>query len=172
MEQEVFPGRFTAETGRESVTVFLIGMRANRWWKLGTVLRVASAMPPMLRYLATRPEAGMLDFHQWLGRTTLLVSYWESPEHLMRFAADREAPHLEPWRRFMTSVAGTGDVGVWHETYQVPAAGIETVYSGMPRFGLARATGHVPVGPGTATARQRLRASGDRAAGNRAGTEA
>ena len=163
MAQEVFPGRFTAEPGRESVTVFLIGMRANRWWKLGTVMRVASGMPRMLGYLATRPEAGMLGFHQWFGRTTLLVSYWESPEHLMRFAADREAPHLEPWRRFMKAVAGTGDVGVWHETYQVPAAGIETIYSGMPRFGLARATGHTPVGPGTATARQRLRAAAERA---------
>ncbi len=30
MAQEIFPGRFTADTGRESVTVFLIGMRANR----------------------------------------------------------------------------------------------------------------------------------------------
>ena len=102
----------------------------------------------------------MLGFHQWLGRTTVLVSYWESPEHLMRFASDREAPHLEPWRKFMKAVAGKGDVGVWHETYQVPASGIETVYNGMPRFGLARATGHTPVGPGTATARQRLRAAG------------
>lgn len=30
MAQEVFPGRFTADIGRETVTVFLIGMRANR----------------------------------------------------------------------------------------------------------------------------------------------
>jgi hypothetical protein len=50
MPQEVFPGRFTADPGRESVTVFLIGMRANRWWKFGTIARVAAAMPRMLRH--------------------------------------------------------------------------------------------------------------------------
>ena len=156
MAQVVHPGRYTADPGRDSVTVFLIGMRANRWWKIGKVLQVASAMPRMLQHLAANPEAGMLGFDQWLGRTTMLVSYWESPEHLRRFAADRDAPHLEPWRRFMKELSGTGDVGIWHETYQVPAAGIETVYSGMPLFGLAKATTQVPIGPGTHTARQRI----------------
>ncbi|ASN50910.1 DUF4188 domain-containing protein [Sinomonas sp. R1AF57] len=157
MAQEVFPGRYTAATDGD-ITVFLIGMRANRWWKLGPVLRVASAMPRMLGHLERAPDAGMLAWHQWLGRTTLLVSYWKSPEHLHRFAADRDAPHLKPWRDFMRTVAGTGDIGVWHETYQVPASGIEVVYNGMPAFGLARATRHVPVTAGLNTARQRLRA--------------
>ncbi|TLM84730.1 DUF4188 domain-containing protein [Pseudarthrobacter sp. NamE5] len=156
MNQEIFPGRYTADPGRESVTVFLIGMRANRWWKVGKVLQVASAMPRMLRHLAVHPDSGMLGCEQWFGRTTMIVSYWESPEHLRRFAADRDAPHLEPWRRFMKGISGTGDVGIWHETYQVPAAGIETVYSGMPLFGLAKATAQVPIGAGTNTAKQRM----------------
>ncbi|GHG42874.1 transcriptional regulator [Sinomonas cellulolyticus] len=158
MAQDVFPGRYTATPG-ESATVFLIGMRANRWWKIPTVVRVGSAMGRMLAYLSRTPEAGMLGYHQWAGRTTILVSYWKSPEHLQRFAADRDAPHLAPWRDFMRTLAGSGEVGVWHETYQVPASGIEAVYSGMPRFGLARAVGHVPVTAGLTTARQRLRAS-------------
>ncbi|MDQ4502949.1 DUF4188 domain-containing protein [Sinomonas sp. ASV322] len=154
MALEVFPGRFTAQP-EGGVTVFLIGMRANRWWKLGSVMRVAAAMPRMLRYLAANPESGMLGFHQWLGRTTILVSYWRSPEDLMRFAADRDAPHLAPWRDFMKTVSGTGDIGVWHETYSVPASGMEAVYNGMPAFGLAKATAHVPVKGGLNTARQR-----------------
>jgi hypothetical protein len=131
---------------------------------VGKVAQVAAAMPRILRHLATDPSAGMLGFEQWFGRTTMLVSYWESPEHLRKFAADREAPHLEPWRRFMKELSGTGDVGIWHETYQVPAAGIETVYSGMPLFGLAKATAQVPIGRGTNTAKQRMghsRARGD-----------
>ncbi len=98
----------------------------------------------------------MLGYEQWFGRTTLLLSYWTSPEHLRAFAADREAPHLEPWRRFMKEGAGSGDVGVWHETCLVPAPGIETIYNGMPRVGLAKATAHVPVGAGTNTAGQRM----------------
>ncbi|WP_426997902.1 DUF4188 domain-containing protein [Pseudarthrobacter sp. N5] len=156
MAQEIFSGRFTADLERESVTVFLIGMRANRWWKLGTVARVAAAMPRMLRHLANNPASGMLGCEQWFGRTTVLLSYWESPEHLRKFAADSESPHLEPWRRFMKELAGRGDIGVWHETYQVPAAGVEVVYNGMPLFGLAKATTHVPIGTGSNTAKQRM----------------
>jgi hypothetical protein len=56
----------------------------------------------------------------------------------------------------MKEIAGSGDVGVWHETYQVPASGIEVVYNGMPLFGLAKATTQVPIGPGTNTAKQRM----------------
>lgn len=156
MDQHVFAGRYTANIHEESVTVFLIGMRANRWWRMGRVFRIASRMPPMLRHLATHPDAGLLSFQQWLGRTTILVSYWRSPEHLQRFAADRDAPHLEPWREFQRQFSGSGDVGIWHETYQVPAADVETIYTDMPLFGLAKATSHELIGAGKNTARQRL----------------
>jgi hypothetical protein len=156
MGAEVFPGRYTAAIDGEGVTVFLIGMRANRWWRLGRVITIAKRMSPMLRHLGEHPEAGLLGFEQWLGRTTILVSYWRSPEHLQRFAADRDAPHLEPWRQFQRTFLGSGDVGIWHETYQVPAGDLETVYGDMPLFGLAKATAHVPVGAGKNTARQRL----------------
>ena len=156
MAQQVFPGRFTASPKTDTVTVFLIGMRANRWWKVAKIFRIVAAMPRMLNHLAKNPDAGMLGFQQWLGRTTILLSYWESPEHLQRFAADRGAPHLAPWRAFMKETAGTGDIGIWHETYQVAAKDQETVYTDMPAFGLAAATRRVAVGHGTGTARQRL----------------
>jgi hypothetical protein len=156
MSQQVFPGRFTAAPGREDITVFLIGMRANRWWRIGRVWRTASKMAPMLIHLSQHPEAGLLGAHNWFGRTTLLLSYWESPEHLQRFAADRDAPHLAAWREFMRTALGSGDVGIWHETYQVPVADLETVYVDMPAFGLAAATTREPVGAGRNTAKQRL----------------
>ncbi|WP_353115262.1 DUF4188 domain-containing protein [Microbacterium sp.] len=156
MTADVFPGRYTASVERRDVTVFLIGMRANRWWQLARVWRTARRMPPMLRHLAQHPEAGMLGSHSWFGRTTLLLSYWESPEHLQRFAADRDAPHLAAWREFMRTAQGSGSVGVWHETYQVPASELEAVYVDMPAFGLAAATSHAPVTAGRNTARQRL----------------
>ena len=156
MSEKVYPGRYTATMGRPDITVFLIGMRANRWWQIARVARVANRMAPMLRHLAEHPEAGMLGAHSWFGRTTLLLSYWESPEHLQRFAADRDAPHLQAWRDFQRTMSGSGSVGVWHETYQVPAADQEAVYSDMPLFGLARATAHAPIGAGWNTARQRL----------------
>lgn len=150
----IHPHRHTHEPLREPVTVFLIGMRANRFRAAGRVLWTARQMPPMLRHLEQHPESGLLAYRMWFGRTTLLLSYWRSPEHLQRFAADPDAPHLQPWRDF--SRMPSTDVGIWHETYQVQPGNAEGVYVNMPVFGLAEAIGHEPVGPGSRTARQRM----------------
>lgn len=156
MAAEVFPGRFTVPAEVGEVTVFLIGMRINKPWQLRRWFKVAGAMPAMLRHLAAHPDAGMLGFHSWFGRTTVLVSYWKSPAHLRSFAADPQAPHAAAWRAFMKEIGGSGDVGIWHETYQVAAQNRECIYANMPLFGLAAATRHVPVSAGTHTARQRM----------------
>jgi hypothetical protein len=118
----------------------------------------------MLRYLEQNPEAGLLAHRVWFGRTTILVSYWRSPEHLQQFAANPDAPHLQPWRDFTRVVGNDGAVGIWHETYQVQPGNAEGVYVNMPVFGLAEALGHEPVGAGSRTARQRLERGADPAA--------
>ncbi len=41
---------------------------------------------------------------------------------------------------------GRGKVGLWHETFVVPAGSYESVYVNMPPFGLGEARGTVPVG--------------------------
>lgn len=153
----VFPGRYTASSDAD-VTVFLIGMRLNKPWQINRWWPVFVAMPRMIRHLATTPEAGMLGFDMWVGRTTLMLSYWRSPEHLQRFAADTEAPHLAPWRRYMKEIASSGDVGIYHETYGTHPGEREMVYANMPAFGLAKATEHVKVGAGLNTAKQRIAA--------------
>jgi len=161
MEQEmsaVFAGRYTA-AGQDDVTVFLIGMRLNRPWRVDRWWPVLVAMPRMIRHLASTPDAGMLGFHSWVGRTTIMLSYWRSPEHLQRFAADADAPHLAPWRRYMKVIGSSGDVGVWHETYVSHAGEREMVYANMPAFGMAVATEHVKIGPGLNTAKQRISAA-------------
>lgn len=152
---QIFPGRYTA-THDGPVTVFLIGMRLNQplradlWWP------VFSAMPRMLAHLAKDHSAGMLGFQNWFLPSPVVLSYWRSPEHLQRFAANPDAPHLRPWRAFNKAVGNSGAVGIWHETYQVSPGQREVVYVNMPEFGLAKAGDHVPVGPGMATARQRM----------------
>ncbi len=123
------------------VVVFLIGMRVNRWWKPWQWLRTALAMPRMLAELAAHPELGMLSSEAWFGRTTLLVSYWKSMDHLLAYAKQRNAEHLPAWRAFNQHVGMNGDVGIWHETYRVPAGSFETVYLNMPAFGLGKASG-------------------------------
>ncbi|MFJ7625695.1 monooxygenase family protein [Streptomyces sp. NPDC097595] len=37
-------------------------------------------------------------------------------------------------------------VGLWHETYIVPEGGYESIYADMPAYGLAAATGSLPIG--------------------------
>lgn len=153
---EVYGGRYTAEPAEPGLAVFLIGMRFNSLWRIDKWLPVVTAMPRMLRFLATRPESGLLGFHSWFGRTTVLVSYWRSEHDLLAFAADPNAPHAPAWRTFYERVGKDAAVGIWHETYLVGPGRAEAVYGNMPRFGLAAATGHVPVDAATRTARRRL----------------
>lgn len=149
-------GRHTHAPLTEPVTVFLIGMRLNSPLKLAKVAWAFRQMPPMLRELSLDPESGLLGFHPWFGRTTLLLSYWRSPEHLMRYAARPDASHRPAWSGFNRLIGDSGDVGIWHETYQVQPGSVEGVYVNMPTFGLGRALGVEAVSKQTSTAARRL----------------
>ena len=157
MSETVYPGRFTAEYD-ESFVVFLIGSRFNDW-KIWKYRWLGQAMGDMLTVLHEHPEKGFLggeSFFRFNPITSILVSYWRSYDHLERFAHDKDDPHLEPWRRFMREIGNDGSVGIWHETYKVEAGAYEVMYSNMSRFGLSKATRHVPVTDRSHTARQRL----------------
>ena len=125
------------------VVVFLIGMRFNKPWKIRQWLQVGTAMPRMLRELEANPELGMLHYEQWFGRTTILVQYWQSMEKLMRYSTSRDAEHLPAWVKFNRTIGSNGDVGIWHETYKVPAKHYECIYNNMPAFGLRKALGRL-----------------------------
>ena len=155
----IHPGRFTADANEEFV-VFLIGMRFNRPLLIHRWLPVALAMPRMLRVLDEHPELGCLGYHQWGGRTTVMVQYWKDFDSLDRFARDGDLPHLEPWRAFNRVIRDSGTVGVWHETYRVEPGSYEAVYANMPAFGLAAATSHAQVATRGDTAAQRLGVGG------------
>ena len=158
---QVQKGRFTADTSSlgDEVVVFLIGMRINKPWKVRAWWPVFVAMPKMLRSQVQQPDKGLLGFEQAFLPSPILVQYWRSFEDLARFARDRDDPHLEPWRQFNRRIGRSGDVGIWHETYRVSTANIETVYGNMPPYGLAAATTSVPVGPGRNSAAARIGAT-------------
>lgn len=144
---KVLPGRYTADVDvDDGFVVFLIGMRFNKPLKVHKWLPVAMAMPRMLRTIDQHPELGCLGHHMWLSRTTMTVQYWRDFESLDRFARDKDLPHLEPWRKFNRAVRDSGDVGIWHETFQVKPGEYEAIYGNMPPFGLGRAFETVPVG--------------------------
>jgi hypothetical protein len=146
-----------------SFVVFLIGMRINKPWKVHKWWPVAQSMPRMLAELQAHPELGMLGGEMWFGRTTILVQYWRTVEQLLSYAKDRNAMHLPAWKAFNQSVGSSGDVGVWHETYSVPAGGYENIYVNMPPFGLGKFGVPTPATGVLQSAEGRLRA-GDRRA--------
>ena len=139
--------------------VFLIGMRINRWWKVLQWLRVGRAMGGMLRELGQHPELGFLGATSWFGRTTIMVSYWRSMDHLLAYAKSRTASHLPAWRAFNKTVGTSGDVGIWHETYRSRPGDYESVYVNMPPFGLAQAGAAAPADGAYANADTRLAAT-------------
>lgn len=154
MAEQVFRGRYAAELDERGAVVFLIGMRVNHWWRIDKWGRVATAMPRMLHHLE-RSDAGLLSWRVWLGRTVLVLQYWRSLDELHTFATSTST-HTTAWRDFNDLVGNDGSVGIWHETYHVPPGHAEAIYGNMPKFGLAAATNHVPIGPDRQTARARL----------------
>ena len=106
----------------EPLVVFLIGMRVNRWWKVRQWLRTALAMPRMLRELGQHPQLGMLGGEAWFGRTTILVSYWKSVDHLFGYAKQPNLAGLEERQIGAVAQHAGRDMSADHTGYGVAAA--------------------------------------------------
>jgi hypothetical protein len=152
------------------LAVFLIGMRVNRLRRVDQWLPTAMAMPKMLAELyrnqaaAARGEAEDLGFRGARslvgGRGTTVIQYWRSVEDIYRYASAPDHEHRPAWAAFNARAReARGAVGIWHETYAVPAGGHESVYVGCPPMGLAAATSWVPVPSAKRYARLREAAS-------------
>ena len=159
--------RRTTHGHHGEIVVFLIGMRVRRWWRPDQWLPTLAAMGPMLTELYAAKAAfergdgadpGFLGARSFVGAGgPMVVQYWRSTEHLYAYASDPEAKHRPAWRAFNARARRVpGAVGVWHETYAVPARGHESIYVDMPVVGLAEATSSVPVGRRGERAPERL----------------
>ncbi len=137
----VIDKRMSAEMGGEFV-VFLIGMRINKIWKIHKWLPVLFAMPRMLKELEAHPESGFMG-HTGFGK--VMVQYWHTFEQLDYYARQHDKEHWPAWVNFNQKVGKSrGDVGIWHETYLIKPGQYETIYSGMPPFGLGKVGKLVP----------------------------
>jgi Domain of unknown function (DUF4188) len=161
MGATVIAGRQTA-AAEGDIVVFHIGMRINRLRAPRSWLPVLRAMPRMLQELAGDKDSGLLGWQLLLGgpRTFQVVQYWRSQEQLLAYASAADRRHRPAWAEFNRRArAGKRHVGVWHETYVVPAGSYEAIYADMPAYGLAAATGVVPIGRRGERAAERLRGS-------------
>jgi hypothetical protein len=145
----------TADVDGEFV-VFLIGLRINKPWKIHKWLPITIAMQKMLKELHQSPELGFVNVESWFGRTSIMVQYWKSFEHLERYAKSQSSEHLPAWAEFNKKVASNGDVGIWHETYLSQKGQYECVYNNMPKFGLAKFGAHIPATGEFQVARDRV----------------
>jgi hypothetical protein len=111
-------------------------------------------MPKMIRELQQQPDSGFLGHIMTFG---VIVQYWRSFEHLEAYARNRDNSHWPAWVNFNQRVGNSlGDVGIWHETYRVRAGEYECIYSGMPVFGLGKASSVTDVAGRLESARGRL----------------
>ena len=159
MAGRVLDGRHT-DKAEGPLVVFIIGMRINRLWRLDKWLPVARAMGPMIAELSRDGESGFLGAQFMLAgpRTILSVQYWRDFASLERYARDRNREHWPAWAAFNKAVGSDGSVGIFHETYAVPAGQHETIYANMPPFGLGAVSGTVPATGSRNEARSRMRA--------------
>lgn len=160
---KVIPERMVAQIEGDFV-VFLIGMRVNRFWPPHKWIPAFFAMPRMLIELSKLPveDTGFLGYNN-VGFGTVL-QYWRSFEHLEAYANARDRAHFPAWAAFNKRMRDDrGAVGIFHETYLVKAGQYETLYSGMPPFGLGKATTLVPATAATSSARKRLGRDQDQA---------
>ncbi len=135
------------------IVVFLIGMRINRPLSVHRWLPVAMAMPRMVRELKANPASGYLGGMLLFGMS---IQYWESTEKLLSYAHSRDHAHYPAWSAFQRRIGTDGSVGIWHETFVVPAGGFESIYVNMPRFGLGKIFEPVPARGARASAARRL----------------
>lgn len=158
MMQAIHAKRMTATLDGDFV-IFLIGMRINAPLKIHKWLPVAASMPRMLKELEAQPALGYLNGEMWFSRNIVMVQYWRSMAQLMDYAKNREAQHLPAWQAFNQNIGNNGDVGIWHETYEIKAGSYENIYVNMPAFGMGKAGQLTEVTSGKHAAKERFHAN-------------
>jgi hypothetical protein len=128
-------------TSNRPLTLFLIGLRIQRWARPDAWMPAVAAMPPMLNELYADPDSGFLGHRMTLAAGgPLVVQYWRSTADVMRYAHDDRSRHRPAWRAFNHHARKyPGAVGLWHEIYDVAAGSARATYVTMPVAGLDKA---------------------------------
>lgn len=151
------------------LVVFLIGMTVGKPWRVDQWVRVGGAMTRMQRELYRNKAQADAGTEEWLGffggyncvgsRGPVSVQYWRSTDDLYGYANNSDREHRPAWLDYYARAhraKRSGGIGIWHETYAVPAGGHESAYGDLTDWGLAGATGAVPLTRRGRTARERL----------------
>ena len=112
-----------------------IGLIARRWSARGAVRSLAKAA----ERAATEAKvagAGLLHAERFAAGTghVVLLQYWRDYESMEAWT--RRPPHSEWWRSAVDRMRRKGDLGVYHESFLVPRANVESIYLDSPPVGL------------------------------------
>ncbi len=144
--------RVSADTDGDFV-VFVIGMHVNRLRDVRQWVTAVRAMRRMLGELQAHPEIGLLRAEGgWFFGGPGVIQYWRSYEQLEAYARNATSAHLPAWRAFNRAARTSASVGIYHETYRVPAGSFEAVYNHMPAVGLLAAAGARSISRGSTSA--------------------
>lgn len=151
------------------IVVFMLGMKVLRPWRVDQWGFVTVAMARMMTEIELNRrrakdaggDIGYLGGFSTVGiNGPVVTQYWRSSEDLIRYAHDTDRAHRGAWLTLYTmahrSRATKAGVGLWHETYAVPAGRHETIYGNMKPIGLGTLVGAVPLGSKNRTAAERL----------------
>lgn len=137
-------GRYTTPVDGE-IVVYFVGLRINKPWLVHRWWPTMRAVAKMLHELKEEPALGMLAVRSFpTGRNVTVLQYWRSYEDLQRYAdANR---HQQAFEYYFRKQYKTGALGIFHETYVVPANSYEAIFVHMPEFGLGKALTRIPAG--------------------------
>lgn len=152
------------DTHDGDLVVFLLGLRPHRTWRLGQTVFVARSLRRMQAEIdRDRANGGALGylggFPAFAPAGPLLVQYWRSYEDLERYSHSTDLSHRPAWLKFykMTHAEGRSTIGIWHETYSVPAGAHESIYADLTApIGLGAAVGAQPLARRGRTSRERI----------------
>ena len=132
-----------------------LGIQVRRLTAFPYVARLKRAIERSARE-AKDSNAGLLqsDLFRIAWNHFGLIQYWRSFQDLEAWS--HKAPHADWWREAAERLRTKGDLGIYHETFLVPAESIESIYmNAMPTGLLAFGITGEPSGP-DANSRGRL----------------
>ncbi|MFG3051489.1 DUF4188 domain-containing protein [Kitasatospora sp. NPDC048239] len=155
MGDDIRNGRFSVDN-KQDITLFVFGIRVNRFRAVGRWLPVLRAMKPMIRELTEDADSGLLGYRTYLQspRELMVMQYWRSTKELLDYS--QGATHRQAWTDFYRLATAGAAVGIWHELYAVPAGRYSAIYGIVPELGLAEFADLKPVGRRNATTVARL----------------
>ncbi|OQO09707.1 hypothetical protein B0A48_05110 [Cryoendolithus antarcticus] len=144
-------GNFGSKAAARDLVVFHIGTRCNH--PLGLLGPGFKEMGEMFTQMVKdleehKSEFGFFGATSWLNSSargtsneTLVVCYFDTNEGLQRFAHSKY--HQNAWNWWNKNYKSHPHLSIYHETFQVPKSGWETIYINSHPSGLGSAT--VPI---------------------------